>query len=278
MQPATKTVKPPYYIDVVSCKENCPRVCNHNVPSSCEGKTWPDKSEISPEDKSWIPRGSTTRARPGNLDLMWILTNPGNPQKGGESKFYGGKEGAELADEAWAFTERVLEGKEGKSDTLSETITDAAKVLNCDDPLEALDRCMVTNIARCSTPPKWGDAFNGKGGTAARRQVIVTCFEKHLRREIDYWRPKAIVAGSATSRDALCDTGLEWGCKACGVMSRRFWDGGIRNFVCRACGQPAYDWGFLAHPAARKNQGGRYDPDRPKNLAALADMMSVLWN
>ena len=106
---------PPYYIDVVSCKENCPVVCNHNVPSSLEGKTWDNGSKISPEDKGWIPRGSTTRAEPGNLDLMWILIYPGTPQETVEHNFYSGKEEGELADVAWAFTERVLEAKKNKA-------------------------------------------------------------------------------------------------------------------------------------------------------------------
>jgi hypothetical protein len=266
---------PPYYVDIVSCEENCPVVCNFNVPVSCKRR---NGSTVSPEDNGWIPRGSTTRATPGNVDLMWILINPGSPLPTIEHNLYSEKEGAKLADAAWALTERVLEGKEAASPTLSETLTDAATVLKC-EPLEVLDRCMVTNIVRCSTPVGWGSAFEGLSGViATKRQIIRTCYQKHLMREIGYWKPRAIVAGSATSRDALCDTGLEWKCRACGVMSPRFWDRSGRSFVCRACRQPTCDWGFIAHPTARANQGGRYSPDRPKNLTALSDMMSILWN
>ncbi len=271
---------PPYYADVVSCKEHCAVVCNHNVPSSLEGRTREDGSKISIEDKGWIPRGTTTRATLGNLDLMWILINPGNPQKELEHNFYSGKAGAELADAAWAFTERVLEGKEANSLTLRTTYQDITRVRfgDGDDPKKALDRCMVTNVVRCSTPPAWGEAFKGlKGETAVRRQVVDTCFENHLRREIEYWKPKTIIAVGEPVGEVLGRINLEWEHSDCGIKSRRTYDKYEKKFVCLACKQYVIDWGFIAHPAARK--GGASDvSNRSKNLDDLRDSMRELWD
>ena len=262
---------PPYYIDVVSCKENCPVVCNHNVPASCERR---DGSKASPEDMGWIPRGSTTRAKPGNLDLMWIMINPGEPQIDVEGTLYAGKEGAELADEAWAFTESVL--VDGTNRSLRKLYTEMAKVRGCDEA-QVLDYCMLTNVVRCSTSPRWSEAMMGK--KEDRKKVVQTCSNKHLRQEIEYWKPKALIAVGEDPRKAIGSLDLGWEHLDCGYKARRQYDTKIKRFVCVECKQPVNDWGYIAHPAAWQKEGGpNSSENRAKHLDDLRDSMRELWD
>ena len=87
-----KLTAPDYYADVVECNAGCPDVKNRNTTPSLESR--------------FIPRSSTSRCVPGDVTVMAILANPGEPQEI-EDQHYSGITGADLANVAWEFTEAV---------------------------------------------------------------------------------------------------------------------------------------------------------------------------
>ena len=118
---------PNYYRDVVSCSMPCPLVQNANVCASLPPR--------------FVPRGTSSRATPGNVRLMVIGTNPGQPQFL-EDGVYNGKNGQDLADAAWSFTENTLLGRTGYSHTLNPLLTEIAFLLDCSEDA-VLDQCVL---------------------------------------------------------------------------------------------------------------------------------------
>ena len=209
---------------------------------------------------------------------MWIMINPGEPQIDVEGTLYAGKEGAELADEAWAFTESVL--VDGTNPSLRQLYTEMAKVRGCDEA-QVLDYCMLTNVVRCSTSPNWSAAFAGKKRVSdLKRKIVQTCSNKHLRQEIEYWKPKALIAVGKDPREAIGSLDLGWVHLDCGYTARRPYDEKIKRFVCQACEQPVNDWGYIAHPNwYNLTFGGIEGPkERDKDIAALAGILDSVLN
>jgi len=177
---------PAYYSDVVSCSRPCPLVQNANVSAT-----------LAPR---FIPRGTTSRATPGNVRLMAVGTNPGQPQPREDAEYHG-KSSQDLADAAWSFTEHTLLGETGYSHTLDPLLREIAFLLDCSEDA-VLDQCVFTNHVKCSTPKSFSH-YNKGEETRQRRRVSGTCIAEHLRSEIDYWSPDQIVVFSATARDAM---------------------------------------------------------------------------
>ncbi len=177
---------PAYYRDVVSCSRPCPLVQNANI-----SPTLPSR---------FIPRGTTSRATPGNVRLMAVGTNPGQPQPR-EDDVYDGKNRQDLADAAWSFTENTLLGETGYSHTLDPLLGEIAFLLDCRED-DVLERCVFTNHVKCSTPKSFSH-YNKGEEARQRRRVSGICIAEHLKSEIDYWSPDQIVVFSATARDAM---------------------------------------------------------------------------
>ena len=186
------TTAPDYYKKIISCKENCPEVLNCNVNKKLEPR--------------WLPRGTTTRCKPGKALLMVILDNPGTPQEI-EDTHYQDKSESELADVAWQFTEAVLEYNTskpnrmgaGRSHTHVILRKNLAKyVFRCSEE-EVLDKVVVTNHVRCSTEIDFGKIEDKE----IRIKIGTTCVKKHLLDEIDYWKPKIIVVCGKPARETF---------------------------------------------------------------------------
>ena len=177
---------PAYYRDVVSCSMPCPLVQNANI-----SPTLPSR---------FIPRGTTSRATPGNVRLMAVGTNPGRPQPR-EDDVYDGKNRQDLADAAWSFTENTLLGETGYSHTLDPLLTEIAFLLDCSEDA-VLDQCVFTNHVKCSTPRSFSHYKKGEEARH-RKQVSATCISEHLIHEIEYWSPDQIVVFSAIARDSM---------------------------------------------------------------------------
>ena len=185
------TTAPDYYKKIISCKENCPEVLNCNVNKTLEPR--------------WLPRGTTTRCKPGKALLMVILDNPGTPQEI-EDTHYQGKSESELADVAWQFTEAVLEYNTSKPNRMGAGTSPthrnlmrhlAEHVFDCPKE-EVLDKVVVTNHVRCSTEVNFSDITD-------KLDIGTTCVEKHLIDEINYWKPKMIVVCGTPAKETLDD-------------------------------------------------------------------------
>jgi len=135
---------------------------------------------------------------------MVVLANPGTPQEIEDQHYAVPSES--VADAAWIFTEAVLErqvrprlgaGRSATHDTLMRHL--AVDVFEC--PVgEVLDRVVVTNAVRCSTPRNFGEY-----SPEVRMQISEVCVSRHLLDEIAYWKPKTIVACGRPAREALAD-------------------------------------------------------------------------
>ncbi len=135
---------------------------------------------------------------------MVVLANPGAPQEI-EDKHYAVPPET-VAEAAWAFTEAVLErqvrprlgaGRSATHDALMRHL--AVDVFEC--PVgEVLDRVVVTNAVRCSTPRNFGEY-----APEVRLEIAETCVTRHLLGEIAYWQPKMIVACGKPAREVLVE-------------------------------------------------------------------------
>jgi len=136
---------------------------------------------------------------------MVILSNPGEAQQI-EDEHYAGRVGSDLADAAWTFSEAVLErrvaprmgaGRSPTHDTLMKHL--AADVFGC-GLNEVLDRTLITNAVRCSTPQNFGEY-----SSETRSRIGRECARRHLIPEVEYWQPRFIVACGVPVRELLWD-------------------------------------------------------------------------
>jgi hypothetical protein len=134
-----------------------------------------------------------------------ILENPGEAQSS-EDRHFGGKTGRALADAAWNQTAAVLErkpaprvgaGRGVSSDPLMKHL--AEDVFGC--PLsEVLDRAVITNVVRCSTPRPFGEYRS-----EVRLAIGSECVRRHLIPEIAFWQPRFIVACGNPVKELLLE-------------------------------------------------------------------------
>lgn len=185
---------PPYFADLVQCAERCPLVQNCNRTPSLP--------------RRYLPRGTTSRARPGEVRLMVVMANPGQPLPSEDDDYRVRPDPRDVADAAWQLTARILEGKAHFSSTLDRVLEEAAFLLDC-APDEVLDQCVMTNHVRCSTPRPFSSYQSG-AEREQRRETSQRCIERHLRDEIAYWRPHRIAVFSSTAREALDRAGIEY--------------------------------------------------------------------
>jgi hypothetical protein len=185
---------PPYYTGVVSCAQGCALVQNCN-----SNRNLP---------RRFLPRGTTSRAIPGKVRLMIVMANPGQPAPSEDDVYRVQETDSEVADAAWQFTERILEGDALFNLTLDKVIAEAAFVLDC-APKEVLDQCVITNHVRCSTPRPYSSYQKGTERDL-RRATSATCIERHLAPEIAYWQPEKIAVFSGAAREAFDIVGVPY--------------------------------------------------------------------
>lgn len=126
------------------------------------------------------PRGSYTRATPGNVGLLVVLQNPGQPleiEKGQQAQ----QEGEALARTVWNMTGAVLDGCYA-STTFSKMRRELAELLGIPEA-RVYDKVMVTNLVRCTT-------INNK--KPDHNSVVIGI--GWLRDEIELWRPRRVMA------------------------------------------------------------------------------------
>ena len=139
---------------------------------------------------------------------MVVLANPGTPQEV-EDEHYGGKTAADVAAASWRFTEAVLErrarprlgaGRSVTHDVLMRHL--AEDVFDCAID-QVLDRVVVTNAVKCSTPENLG-AYPAD----LRLEISRRCTAMHLEPEVAYWRPPLVVACGRATREVLATCGI----------------------------------------------------------------------
>jgi hypothetical protein len=136
---------------------------------------------------------------------MVILENPGEAQSI-EDRHFGGKTGRALADAAWNQSAAALErktpsrlgaGRGVSHDPLMRHLAD--DVFGCALG-EVLDRAVITNVVRCSTPRPFGEYRS-----EVRLAIGTECVRRHLVPEIAYWKPRFIVACGKPVKELLVE-------------------------------------------------------------------------
>ncbi len=126
------------------------------------------------------PRGAFTEGQPGQIRLMAVLLNPGQPLKS-EADWQGAATGAQLAEIVWNSSGQVFKG-EHYSRTLTIMRRDVSQLLG--RPFDQCTRAfMFTNLVRCTT------ANNRRPDAEA-----IAIGAKWLREEIGLWRPHKVIA------------------------------------------------------------------------------------
>ena len=128
------------------------------------------------------PRGSYTRAMPGDVKIMVILQNPGKPEPIEEVK-QRGKSGAQLAKTIWDMTGDVLDGLY-YSKTFSKMREELALLLTIKEE-GVYDNVLVCNLIRCSTK-------NNAQPTPRSVSIAIPW----LKEKIALWKPHKIITYS----------------------------------------------------------------------------------
>ena len=135
------------------------------------------------------PRGTFTEGQPGEVRLLAVLLNPGQPRKT-EMDRQGDARSARLAEILWDFSGEVLNGGH-HSRTLSILRKDVSFLLGM--PFAECGRTfMFTNLVRCTT-----------AGNRQPSQPTIAIGARWLREEIALWRPEKVVAYGNVVRDGM---------------------------------------------------------------------------
>ena len=143
-------------------------------PLSCTG--------ILRDETSNIPRGFYTQAKPGDIiTLMVVGINPGQVMSD-EINLYANPDPKEKARIHLQFADRVYTNNAGKRfhkrllNWLSNILQKPQEVV--------FQETVYTNLVKCTTP-------NNKMPSL---EVGRTCFSQNFQRELNFWKPKAVIA------------------------------------------------------------------------------------
>jgi len=142
------------------------------------------------------PRGTFTRSKPGEVKIMAVLLNPGQPNAC-ELHLESGLKGQELARELWFYSGNVWDGQP-YSKTLSVLRRDASLLLGLPEN-ECSRKFMFTNLVRCTTT----------GNRPPDREAVQIGIN-WLREEIALWRPQFIIAYHNNVAKALADSNIRY--------------------------------------------------------------------
>jgi len=126
------------------------------------------------------PRGTFTRAKPGEVRVMVVLLNPGQPNTI-ELQIEGNLQGQELAKALWLYSGNVWDGQ-FYSKTLSILRKDASLLLDLPED-DCSKKFMFTNLVRCTTT---------ENQRPDREAVQIGV--NWLREEITLWKPQFVIA------------------------------------------------------------------------------------
>lgn len=143
-------------------------------PLSCPG--------ILRDDTSNIPRGFYTQAKPGDtISLMVVAINPGQTMTD-ETNLYADPDPVIKAKTHLQFVDRIYTKNTGR--TFHKRLVNWLSNILQKAPEAVFRETVYTNLVKCSTP-------NNKMPSL---EVGKACFGQNFRRELDYWKPKAVIA------------------------------------------------------------------------------------
>jgi len=163
-----------FYASIVECpntETQCPGVVN----SSATG---------------WPPRGFFTEASAPPVEILAVCKNPGHLLPD-EADHYRGRSSTEIVAEHVAYQRASFGGQNDLSVEARRSTTFHKNLLRYltffldMPPQQVFRRVAYTNLVKCST--------HGERDTL-RPKTMTECFSRHFVRELDYFRPGALLA------------------------------------------------------------------------------------
>jgi uracil-DNA glycosylase len=169
-------------LDLYSAITGCPLMC----------------SDIIRDGNSNIPRGFYTEAQLGDpIDLMVVGINPGQAMDS-EQGIYSGLSPRKQATTHLDFAGLSFEPPYGK--TFFKRLAKWLSYVLGVSEKAVFKRVVYTNMVKCSTPhnkrPIW--------------ETRLTCYQHHLSREIDVWKPRMVVALGPECGKYLASLGIKF--------------------------------------------------------------------
>lgn len=140
----------------------------------------------------WPPRAFFTKATAAPIAILVVGKNPGHPLLN-ETDLYRGKTPYEIAAANVSYAESVFRGEVDHLEGVRASTTFHKNLVRYlsffldvpDDPGQVFRYAAFTNLVKCSSP-----------GERDRLQLrtMEECFSKHFLREVDYFRPRLLLA------------------------------------------------------------------------------------
>lgn len=166
------------YTSVVSC------------PLSCDG--------IIRDSDTYIPQGFFTMAKLGDeIRVLVVGQNPGQPHSQTQTNLYSGCSPTQAAHEHLRFVEKCF--FKGWGTRFHKRLLDWLCDLLQVPPDKVFHQVVYTNLVKCCTPEN----------KIPSRDLVLTCYAQHLRREIDTWQPLVVVGLGTTTCAAVRRLGIE---------------------------------------------------------------------
>jgi len=164
------------YVPIVSCPLNC-----HGIVRDAHTN---------------IPRGFFTRAKEGGpIRLLVVALNPGQPW-GEQLNAYAELTDMQKVQRQLQLVDDAMHGPQRRTFHVR-LILWLSKVLNVPEP-EVFDHTIYSNIVKCTTP----------GNETPNRSMALTCANRHLVREIAFWKPEVTVGLGVPACRYLSDIGV----------------------------------------------------------------------
>lgn len=163
-----------FYSSICDCK---------NTEIQCPGT-------INSKKNGWVPRGFFTEDNTIGIDLMAVCKNPGHLLPN-EAELYRDRPGIEIARIHLDFARCTFSGINDISIEACRSTTFHKNLLRyfaffLDTPQDQVfKRSVYTNLVKCSTHCEQD---------RLKQQSMNECFTKHFLRELNYFKPKILIA------------------------------------------------------------------------------------
>ena len=174
----------------------------YNTVSSCTNTVAQCPNTLNSPETGWIPRGYYTNVDRPPVSVMAVCKNPGHLLPG-EDRIYidaplVGRGKAHMDHASITFDGGNLSRSgDARSTIFHRNLRRYLSFLLEVAPQDVFKHAAYTNLVKCSSPGE-RDPLNPK--------TMRECFTKHFVREIEYFRPKALIAFSREVENYLLRT------------------------------------------------------------------------
>ena len=162
----------------------------YNTISTCGNTAVQCPNTLNSHSSGWIPRGFFTRVNSSAVDVLAVCKNPGHLLPN-ESDLYRRTSFSELAKTHMQHAAVTFQGgnitnsNDLRSTVFHRNLRRYMSFILDVDQLSVFDHMVYTNLVKCSTRGE-RDKLDIK--------TMSECFSRHFVREIDFFKPKVLIA------------------------------------------------------------------------------------